>query len=302
MPRVIGMRWGRKSTASIPGLALGCEALAQRDDGQLLLDLGDMAVATDAVRRDALVDLAEEQVRLGLATGARDAALGVDHEVADQAGPRERRQGQQGRGRVAAGRADDRDRCVDQGLELGAMELRQPVDRVVEEVGPRMLEAVPARVVVRVAQAEVGAEVDDGGARPRRDRRRPACPCRGGGPGRPRRLGRRRGFRKPPLPEMPRPRWSPGNSALSVSAVVARCGCTPPMGSWSRSRPTSPTSSTFGWRASKPDQLATDIPGRPDDPDPDAARPAGWVDAALRRGTNAASSRAGASSVVVTVE
>ena len=32
----------------------------------------------------------------------------------------------------------------------------------------------------------------------------------------------------------------------------------------------------------QPDQLATDIPGRPDDPDPDPARSAGGVDAARR--------------------
>ena len=36
----------------------------------------------DAVRLDALVDLAEVEVRLGVPAGARDAALGVHHEVA----------------------------------------------------------------------------------------------------------------------------------------------------------------------------------------------------------------------------
>ena len=77
------------------------EALAQRDDRQLLLDLGDVPVATDAVRLDALVDLAEEQVRLGLAAGARNAALGVDHEVRDEPGPGERRQREHRHGRVA---------------------------------------------------------------------------------------------------------------------------------------------------------------------------------------------------------
>ena len=52
----------------------------------------------------------------------------------------------------------------------------------------------------------------------------------------------------------------------------------------------------------QPDQLATDVPGRPDDPDPDPARPARRVDATRRAGANAAWLRAGASSVVVTVE
>ena len=133
------------------------QALRGRDDRKFLLDLRDVPVATDAVRGDALVDLAEEQVRLCLATRARDAALGIDDEVADQPGPRQRRQRQQRRGRVAARRADDRDRGVDQGLELGAVELRQAVDRLVEEVRPWVLEAVPAWIVGGVAEPEVRA-------------------------------------------------------------------------------------------------------------------------------------------------
>ena len=37
----------------------------------------------------------------------------------------------------------------------------------------------------------------------------------------------------------------------------------------------------------QPDQLATDIPGRPDDPDPDPARPARGSTPRSERGTNA---------------
>ena len=140
----------------MPGLADTSSPARARDAGKLLLDLGDVPVAADAVRLHALVDLAEHQVGLGLATGARDAALGIDHEVADQPGARQRREREERRGRVAAGRADDRDRGVDQGCELGAVELGQAVDGLVEEVGPRVLEAVPARVVGGVAEAEVG--------------------------------------------------------------------------------------------------------------------------------------------------
>ncbi len=44
------------------------------------------------------------------------------------------------------------------------MELGKAVDRDVEEVGVRVLEAVPARVVGGVAEAEIGPEVDDRGA------------------------------------------------------------------------------------------------------------------------------------------
>ena len=50
---------------------------------------------------------------------------------------------------------------VDERVELGAVQLGQAVDGPLEEVGSRVLEAIPARVVGRVAQAEVGTEVDD---------------------------------------------------------------------------------------------------------------------------------------------
>ena len=146
------------------GVGVGLEAGVGGDLRELLLDLRDMAVAAEAVRLHALVDLAEHQVGLRLAARARDAALGVDHEVLDQARARERRERQERGGRVAAGRADDGDRRVDERLELGPVELGQAVDRDVEEVGVRVLEAVPARVVGGVAEAEVGPEVDDRGA------------------------------------------------------------------------------------------------------------------------------------------
>ena len=129
--------------------------------GELLLDLGDVAVAADAVRLHALVDLAEHQVLLRLAAGAGHAGLGVDDEVGDQPGSREGREGQQGRRRVAAGRPDDRGLPVAKGGEPGPVELGKAVDGLAEQVGPRMLEAVPAGIVGGVPEAEVGAEVDD---------------------------------------------------------------------------------------------------------------------------------------------
>jgi len=57
---------------------------------QLLLHLGRVAVSEHAVGPDALVDLGEEQIGLGLAAGPRDAALGIDGEIADQPGPCQR--------------------------------------------------------------------------------------------------------------------------------------------------------------------------------------------------------------------
>ena len=41
------------------------------------------------------------------------------------------------------------------------MQLGQAVDSVPKEVGPRMVEAIPAGIVAGRAQPEVGAEVDD---------------------------------------------------------------------------------------------------------------------------------------------
>ena len=120
------MRWGRKSTRD--RARVGRPRPATPSDAELLLDLGDVAMAADAVRLDALVDLAEHQVRLGVAAGARDAALGVHDEVPDEPGAGQRRERQQRRGRVAARRPDDRDRRIDERRELGAVELRQAVD------------------------------------------------------------------------------------------------------------------------------------------------------------------------------
>ena len=102
IPRVIGTRWGRKSTRDDPRVRRHVEPGTDRDTGKLLLDLRDVAMPADAIGPDALVDLAEHQLGLGLAPGARYAALGVDHEVLDQTGARQRQQGEQRRGRVAA--------------------------------------------------------------------------------------------------------------------------------------------------------------------------------------------------------
>ena len=130
---------------------------------ELLLHLGDVAMAVDAVRLDALVDLGEHHVGLRVPAGAGHAALRVDDEVADQPRPSQRRQREQRRGGVAAGRADDARRGVGQRRELGPVQLRQAVHRVAQQVRRRMIEVVPARVVGGVGQAEVGAEIDDRG-------------------------------------------------------------------------------------------------------------------------------------------
>src|SRR4029077_7511643 len=77
------------------------------EEPELLLDLGDVTVTTDAVRLHALVDLAEHEVRLRLAAGAAHPALGIDDEVADESGPGQRGEGEDRRRRIAPRGAHD---------------------------------------------------------------------------------------------------------------------------------------------------------------------------------------------------
>ena len=209
-----------------PGLAPRAER------AQLLLDLADVAVGEDPVRLDALVDLAEVEVRLGVAAGARDAALGVDDDVVDEPRAGERREGED-RGRRVAARASRRSRpgrLADRG-QLRAMELRAGRRRRwPSSSGRGWSKRYQRRVVGGVAEAEVRPEVDHGLPRVEElvdPRRRPS---RAGGRGtRPR---RRRGPRRTPGGP-----WSRGWGGM------------PSIGSPWRSRPTRPVIWTLGWRA-----------------------------------------------------
>ena len=261
MPRVIGIRWGRKSTATMPGLASAASPARGLDRGQLLLDLRDVAMPAEPVRLDALVDLAEMELRLGLAAGSGHPALGVDHEVADQAGPCERSERQDGGRRIAAGGAHDRDRGVDELRERRAMELREAVDRLLEQVGTRVLEAVPARVVGRVAEAEVGTLVDD-----RRARRDQVRDDRGRGAVRQRQEDR---IRRRELGV----NGQAGRAEMGVDpgdrvVVAAAAGQSDEL--------------DVGVAGEQADELGADVAGGADDPDPDPAWPAGRVDPAQR--------------------
>ena len=137
------------------------------------------------------------------------------------------------------------------------MELRQAVDRDVEEVGSRVVEPVPARVVGRVAEAEVGSLVDDrravleqarheGGGRPVRQRQEGGIHRRQLGVDR--LLGRGQ-MRVDPVDRVLVA--APAGEAYEVDVRMAR---------------------------KQPDQLRAHVAGRPDDPDPYAARPARRVD------------------------
>ena len=141
------------------------------------------------------------------------------------------------------------------------MQLRQAVDRLVEEVRPRMLEAVPARVVGRVAQAEVGALVDDrraGGDEVGDEVRRGAV--REGEEDRIR--GRQLGM------DVEVERRQVRVDAVDRVVVAAT--------------PDEPDQLDVRVPRQQPDQLTADIAGRPDDPDPDPPRATGRIHAARR--------------------
>ena len=94
--------------------------------------------------------------------------------------------------------------------ELGAVELREPVDGRGEQLGPRVLEVVPGGVVGGIAEAEVRPEVDDRLALVEELSACASPPSRGAARG-------------------TRPRSS-GTSSCTVSPVVTRSGGSPRSG------------------------------------------------------------------------
>ena len=123
-----------------------------------------------------------------------------------------------------------------------------------------MLEAIPARVVVRVAQAEVRPEVDDRGAvgddvgnevgrRAMREGKERGVD-----------LGERRADREVGRGEM---------GVVAADRVVLPVA------------PGEPDDVDVGMAGQQPDQLRADVPGGPDDADAQAARPAVGGDASF---------------------
>ena len=96
------------------------DGLAGRD-GEDLVDFRHVAMVADAVGRDAFVALREVESGLRLAAAAGDAAFAVDDDASsrDDAGPQQRREGKDGRGRIAAGIGDERGPGDHVAIELG---------------------------------------------------------------------------------------------------------------------------------------------------------------------------------------
>ena len=143
MPRVIGIEVRQEVDAADARVRAGVPATAPSSS----CSISPMWRCVNiAVRLDALVDLAEVEVRLGVAAGAGHAALGVDDDVADEAGARERREGED-RGRRVAARASRRSR---RGASPSRGQLRRggaPAGRrrrPASSSGRGMVEVVPA--------------------------------------------------------------------------------------------------------------------------------------------------------------
>ncbi len=123
-----------------------------------LLDLGGVAMVEQAVGGDVLVGGAEQAGVLQRATGAAHAGDRVDDDARrlDRTLAHEGRQGEARRRDVAARRGDQPG-----ALELAAVQLGQPVDRLGEQLRLVVLEPVPAGVQAGVLQPVGGGEVDD---------------------------------------------------------------------------------------------------------------------------------------------
>ena len=130
------------------------------------------------------------------------------------------------------------------------MELRQPVDGRAEKVRPRVIEAVPARVISGVAEPEIWPEVDH---------RRAASGdvgddgCRGSvGQGQEDSIdrGQCQLHREPRVGKMGMRRAD----RLAVAVATLE-----------------PHDLDIGLAAEEPNQLGPDVPRRADDPDPDAS-------------------------------
>src|SRR5205823_1012216 len=133
-----------------------CEMRGEEDlRVQALLDLGGVTVIEEAVGDEVLVCAAERKLP---ATRAGDATRGVDDDsvALDQSSTKKWRERERRGGRIAAGRGDEGG-----GPQRVAVQLWQAVDELVEQLRRFVRLAVPLRVRGRVAQSEVGGQVDD---------------------------------------------------------------------------------------------------------------------------------------------
>src|SRR5438093_92476 len=126
---------------------------------ELLIGLGGVTMSDGTERPYDADALGVVRVLRRLAAALARADLAFHDDVAravDDVGGEEREQGEDRRRRVAAGAGDPR-----RSFDLAAVHLGDAVDPLAERPRPRMRRAVPGLVVLGVAQAMVGREVDD---------------------------------------------------------------------------------------------------------------------------------------------
>ena len=130
-------------------------------DAELFFDLGDVAVARNAVSLDGAIPLAKKIPDVGLLTGPRNAAVGIDDQATGlglhEASPQERHERHLNTRRVATG-ARDEWRLFPRIVEL---ELGHDITGRGGEGGRWMIVAVVFFVEPEVAEAEVSGKVKD---------------------------------------------------------------------------------------------------------------------------------------------
>ena len=201
---------------------------------------GSVAVALDSVRREVLVHRDEVETVSRDPPGAGDPRGGADDHVVREPRLGERCEREDGCGRVAA-RIGDEPGAPD----LVAMELREPVDRVRQELR-RSVVAVGLLVDGQVVQPEVGGDVDHGHSGARRSSRRPR---------RPPRAGRRRS--PPRSPRRAPCRARSARSGPGSADTGDPGGCPRPSARWP------PRARGCGWRWTR---LAASAPAKPEAP------------------------------------
>ncbi len=129
-----------------------------RDAAQLFVDFRPMPVPFDAVGLEIVRSFAEQQTDFRLAARARNPRGAVGHEVGglhEAGGAQQGGKAQLHRGGIAAGIGNNT------GLGNGlAVQFRQAVNRLLQQIGAGVLHAVPLGELGQVLQAEVGGQID----------------------------------------------------------------------------------------------------------------------------------------------
>src|SRR5581483_342303 len=131
--------------------------LATEGNADLLLHLRGMSMIADLVGAKVFIDFGKELLDRRLPTGAGRPRLGIHHDGrgVNQVAPDERQDAQECTRRIAPRIGDDL-----RFAQLASMELAEPVDRSLEQIGRGMLGAIDLAIRCRIAQAKIRRDVD----------------------------------------------------------------------------------------------------------------------------------------------